>query len=108
MGQDRSSVLPSSFLSKGEIPIITVSTVITVITTAAERSSLAAEGAHRLQDRSAPARWDDGIPGDNDAERPYSPVSLSPATHSISESRRFRQSGHTSSATGFPAWIPYL
>jgi hypothetical protein len=55
-GRIAHSVLPSSFLSKGEIPIITVTIVITVITTAAVRSRLAAEGAHRLQNRSALAR----------------------------------------------------
>ena len=38
LGQDRFSILPSSFLSKRGIP------VITVLTTAAITSSLAAEG----------------------------------------------------------------
>ena len=43
--------------------VIATSTVITVITTPT-LSSLTDEGAHRLQNRSAPVRWNDGITGD--------------------------------------------
>ena len=60
MGQDRSFVLPSSFLSKRGIPVITVITVV-IITTAAILSSVAAARTQASESLRT-ARWTHGTP----------------------------------------------